>query len=456
MGGRVERVDGPARRRAGELRSHAGMGAQTTLAPMDMMTLELKQTEEWIASAELGDITETLHAFERATGRAPLMLGGWDVEDPTISPPPRLLRRLRAIRPQAQSYAYGKDFHRARTLAAEVYGERIRFAAEDMASPTTTPLAPEQVAIAPNSSQGLLLALSALREQGARRAVIAAPCYFAVIQLCRHLGLDISFVPARDFLTGALDIPRIRRALLSGPPAVLIVTNPAYSVGVAYDRAQLHTLFAALPTDTYLLLDEARLGLSWAHEGPWSPAPIAPYPPHTIILRSPSKVFFLNGAKTAFLFGPAPLMRAVERLSETLIGSMAGAAEEIALAYLATLAAWGRETSHGRVGPLSAWQGQVVAGLRRNLACATKRLAPLGFALSPVDSGPYALAAIGRAHPLATRLTRQGSLRAAREHGALLLTADHFYHHANDQVGFRLNLCAAPAQTAEALARIFE
>jgi hypothetical protein len=93
--------------------------------------------------------------------------------------------------------------------------------------------------------------------------------------------------------------------------------------------------------------------------------------------------------------------------------------------------------------------------MRRNLGAAAARLAPWEFALSPVDSGPYALAAIARGRPLARRLTRQGSLRAARDHGVLLLTADHFYHHADDHVGFRLNLCGDPTQTTKALARVF-
>ncbi len=427
----------------------------------DLRAISSLGSDQWIASADLGGVTEALAAHARTTGRAPLMLGGWDVEDPAIAPPASLLGRLRAIQPQVQSYAYSKDFHRARALAAEVYGQGIRFG---QPAENAAPLAPAQVAVAPNSSQGLLLALTALREQGVRRAVIATPCYFSVIQLCRHLGLAITFVPACDFLTGALDIPRIRRTLASGPRAALIITNPAYSVGVEYPPAQLQALFAVIPTTTYVLLDEARLGLNWTHESPWPladapTAEVAPaamiYPAQTIILRSPSKIFLLNGVKTSFLFGPAPLMRAVERLSETLIGSAAGAAEEVALAYLATLQAWSGELVAGQIGPLRAWRADVVAALQRNLADAAATLTPLGFTLSPVESGPYALAAIAHGRPLAARLATDASLRAARDHGVLLLTANHFYHYADDQAGFRLNLCGDPAQTAEALARVF-
>src|SRR5581483_11251931 len=101
------------------------------------------------------------------------MLGGWDVEDEAISPPALLLERLERIAAQPRKYTYGKDFTHARETAAQLFGEAARRGG--------APLGAEQVAVLQNSSQCLLLALTALRERGVRRVVVAAPVYFAAV-----------------------------------------------------------------------------------------------------------------------------------------------------------------------------------------------------------------------------------------------------------------------------------
>ncbi len=388
-------------------------------------------------AADLGCVTEALHAYAEATGRAPLMLGGWEVEDTEIGPPAALLEQALAIQPKPGRYAYGKDFCRAKERAAEVFADGVRFEGVS--------LRPEQVTVLQNSSQGLLLALTALREQGARRVVVAAPVYFAAVQVCRHLGLEVEVVPAADFFTGGLDIDRLVGAL-GREPSVLIVTNPAYSLGVEYSASQLRRLFDALPKRAWVLLDETRLGLPWGHDLPWYRGD---FPARTLALRSPSKIFLLNGLKTSFLFGPATLLREVERLSEALVGSGAGNAEALALAYLDAWHGWMRECEAGQVGPMRAWKRALVARLHAHYLAVKPLLAEYGFRLSPVDSGPYALAGIER-----ERLPELDSVAIARRRGVLLMTSEYFYHQSEGWQGFRLHLCGNAGSGREAIRRV--
>jgi len=387
---------------------------------------------------DLSSVTEALRAYSLATGLEPLMLGGWEVEDEAISPPTLLLERLEAIEARPRSYTYGKDCYRAKEAAAHVFGHAVRLG--------SAPLSAENVTVLQNSSQGLLLALTALRECGVRRVVVAAPVYFAAVHICRHLGLEVSLVRAADFLTGALDVPRLVRAL-RGEPAALLLTNPTYSLGTEYGGEQLRQLFAALPEETWLLLDETRLGQPWRHDLPWYSAE---FPARTLILRSPSKIFLLNGLKTSFLFGPAALLSEVERLSEALVGSGAGNTEAVALAYLDAWDAWMREEQAARIGPMRAWKRALVQRLRVHYAAAEALLGPAGFRLSPVDSGPYALAAIER-----ERWPDVDSAAIAREHGVLLMTSEYFYHQSPRWFGFRLHLCGDQTQMEEAIQRVF-
>jgi histidinol-phosphate/aromatic aminotransferase/cobyric acid decarboxylase-like protein len=387
---------------------------------------------------DLSLVTEALRAYSQATGLDPLMLGGWDVEDEAISPPALLLERLERITARPRKYTYGKDFTRAKEAAARLFCDAVRLGGE--------PLGAENVAVLQNSSQGLLLALTALRGQGVRRVVVAAPVYFAAVHICHHLGLEVELVPAADFLTGALDVPRLARALRGGQ-AALLLTNPTYSLGTEYSQQQLQELFDALPEETWLLLDETRLGLPWRHDLPWYRGR---FPARTLVLRSPSKIFLLNGLKTSFLFGPAPLLREMERVSEALVGSGAGNAEAVALAYLDAWDAWRQEQQAERIGPMRAWKRSLVQRLRAHYAAAEALLAPAGFQLSPVESGPYVLASIER-----ERWPGLDSVALAREQGVLLMTSEYFYHFSPRWLGFRLHLCGDRAQMEEAIRRVF-
>ncbi len=392
---------------------------------------------EYIAD-DLSSVTEALRVYSQTTGLDPLMLGGWEVEDEAISPPALLMERLAAITARPRKYTYGKDFYRAKDEAAVVFGDAVRLGGASLDA--------ENVTVLQNSSQGLLLALTALRERGVRRVVVAAPVYFAAIHICRHLGLEVSLIAAADFLTGALDVPRLARAL-RGEAAALLLTNPTYSLGTEYGERQLQELFAALPEEAWLLLDETRLGQPWQHDLPWYRGD---YPARTLVLRSPSKIFLLNGLKTSFLFGPAALLREIERSSEALVGSGAGNAEAVALAYLEAWSAWMQEQQTGHIGPMRAWKRALVQRLREQYVAAEALLAPAGFRLSPVDSGPYALAGIQR-----ERWPALDSAAIAREQGVLLMTSEYFYHHNPRWWGFRLHLCGDQAQMRGAIQRVF-
>jgi aspartate/methionine/tyrosine aminotransferase len=329
-----------------------------------------------------------------------------------------------------------RDLRRPKERAAALFSARVRLAGE--------PVSPGQVAVVSNGTQALLLTLAALKERGARRLVIAAPCYYAAVRIAHLLSLEVCLVPARDALTGALDLPALSAAVRA-PGSVLLVTNPAYSVGVEYSWAALCDLFTAVPDAVPVLLDETRLGLSWREPAPWYPAD---YPANVVVLRSPSKVFFLNGAKCSLLLAAAPLIRTIERTSEGVVGSTSGNLDGVTLAYLGAWERWQSETLAGQAGPLTSWRNGIVARLERNLSLMSLPLRRRGFSLSPVDSGPYALALLR--HPKAQRLA---SVPIARATGVPLMDTSYFFH-ATGAPAFRLNLCADAERAQLGLSRV--
>lgn len=384
-------------------------------------------------------VVAALDRYIRASGRDALKLSGWEVEDARLGPPQPLLARLTAIPARPHDYAYAHDFNTAKSRAAALFAPDITLASES--------LSPAHVAITQNSTQALLLALAALRERGVEHAVVAAPTYFAAVEACAHLGLPITVVPTADFLTGALDVDAIATAA-AGRRSLVLLTNPAYSLGTEYTPAQLDALFDALPAGCWVMLDETRLGLSWRYDAPWYSTVLRD---NVVLLRSPSKIFFSNGLKTSLLIAVPSLVRAVERLSEALLGSLPGNAEEVALAYLDAWADWHDEARSGVVGPMLAWKRGIVGRLRTNLHHAREVLAAAGYRLSPIDSGPYVLAGISKG---SRRSLDDVSLAALS--GVLVMDSSYFYHESDEWSAFRVNLCAGPDRLRAALARTLE
>lgn len=387
--------------------------------------------------ASFPDLMAALDGYLHDTGQQPTMLGGWDAEDAAIHPPATLEARLCSIAERPRRYTYTKDFLHARERAAQIFARSMSFDGH--------PLQPENVSILHNSTQGILLALAALKEQGIRRIVVATPVYFAAIEACRLLGLDAVLIPAADYLTGALDHDRLLSELRV-PHSALLLTNPAYSLGVQHPAKSLASLFAALPRETWVLLDETRLGLHWHDPSPWYSAS---FPERTLILRSPSKVFFTNGLKTSLLFGSPTALRSVERLADVLVGSAPGNAEHVALAYLDAWSEWDTEARLHQHGPLQSWRAQVVAQLRANLGRIQPYLDQYGLLCSPINSGPHLLAALPHAHE-----HRVDPMELARHEGIHVMMSSHFFHESDAWSGFRINLSGDAALTHTALLHV--
>jgi DNA-binding transcriptional MocR family regulator len=139
-------------------------------------------------------------------------------------------------------------------------------------------------------------------------------------------------------------------------------------------------------------------------------------------------------------------VRRIHTASESLLGSVPGALEETALAYLRSWRRWHDEARRGQTGPLLRWRREVIARLQVNLELARPALQRQGFVVSPVNSGPYALAArrVGGRSDL-------DCVRIAGECGVLAMSAPYFHHERDGWQGLRLNLSVPGAQLISAL-----
>jgi aspartate/methionine/tyrosine aminotransferase len=399
---------------------------------------EKERAGTWTGRAtDFSLVVEALELHTRTTGQEPLSISGWGTEDEAIRPPEELVTALEALPMRLRNYTYLRDLREAKERAAALFRTGVRLGGDALTA--------SHVTIVPNSTQALLLTLAALRDQGVERIIVAAPVYFSAVEVAHRLGLLVSIIPATDFVTGALDLEALAQAM-TWPRSALLLTNPAYSIGVEYDWPTVRALFDAAPQGQPIILDETRMGLHWQRVAPWYNAD---FPPQAIVIRSPSKIFFVSGAKTSLIFATPTFLRRVEALSESLLGSVSGALEETALAYLRCLRRWHAEARRSQDGPLLGWRRCIVSRLEANLDYARPTLERNGFQVSPINSGPYALAA---------RRTNNGDTmdcaRLAAAHGALAMSAEYFFHQRPGWMGLRLNLGVPGERLTSALERL--
>jgi len=373
------------------------------------------------------DLLVVLNALEdyvRRTRQPRILLSGWTVEDQNLQPPPSLVAKFRQLPLHLGKYAQVARCFEAKAQATALLRRYLTLAGQ--------PITPAQVAVLPSGSNGLLLTLLYLRNQGVRKLYASSPNYFATFEICRQIGLPIEILPAQDFLTCRLDYDRIA-STLSAPDTALIVTNPTYSVGVEYGPAALNELCAAIPAHAYVVFDEIYLGLNWGtYATPWYQYD---FPPRTILLRSPSKSFLMYGAKLCFMIAPHEAIQHAETLSEFL-SSVPGNFEALALAYIQAFLDWDAEIRRQEIGEFRQWKAATIACLTGNLNRLNPWLDRLGLQRSPINSGPYLTVAAPRA-----RFNGFDPVALAGQQGVLCMTSDHYYHDDPGLFGFRLNLC---------------
>jgi hypothetical protein len=251
-------------------------------------------------------------------------------------------------------------------------------------------------------------------------------------------------IPANTFYTADISFDQLKLRVQGTRQAVLL-TNPAYGVGVERSVNDYERLFSAVPDGNMVLCDETSLGLSWDNLRPWSPIDL---PNHVCLLRSPSKLFLLNGRKSSFLVASSSLVQYIESIAEYLVGSIDGNTQEEAITYFQAISEWQAEVDSGSDGPWKAWKYGIIQRLRSNLLMVGNVLRDSGFQLSPINSGYYVLA--GQAEE---RFKCANSLDILQSFGVVYTWSDGFGHVDPSTKAFRVNLANDPRLVVDALNR---
>jgi aspartate/methionine/tyrosine aminotransferase len=170
---------------------------------------------------------------------------------------------------------------------------------------------PGRIAVTIGASGGMVLALLAAFDTGARVG-ITAPGYAAYRNIVTALGLDLvdvrigprsRYVPTPEVLASA------------GPLDGMIVASPSNPTGTQLSDDELGAVVEwCHDTDTTLLMDEIYHGISYGGSAP----SVVTHTDQAIVLQSFSKYFSMTGWRIGWLIVPDALVGAVERLAQNL------------------------------------------------------------------------------------------------------------------------------------------
>ncbi|MEA3199826.1 MAG: histidinol-phosphate aminotransferase [Thermoplasmata archaeon] len=222
------------------------------------------------------------------------------------------------------------------------------------------PVGSDNVALHGSGTQAIFQALLALREGNAKTALLVTPLYFSASGSCEILGFDQAFFPTLLEADGLPDVGALVHRILRDKPDVVLATNPIYPTGVLWPaRALERVLRACEEVDAVLVLDASQGALDWA------PSPERALGSvridaldNLILVQSPAKALFLNGAKFAHTVTSIQRADDIRENDEISNGS---------LSYLQALLASSAYAALG-AGPSSPEGREVAAAREHNVA----------------------------------------------------------------------------------------
>ena len=185
-------------------------------------------------------------------------------------------------------------------------------------------------AIGTNGTSSMMLALTALKEAGKKKALIFTPIYFSTLNMLDKLELDVAEFNLSVHNNFYIDINQLEKIIIKSSSDILIITNPLFGSGVEIDIDTIKKISDICNThNVCLLMDYIYGGMAWEVSDPidyifqYQVYCAVSLAEQHIFIESISKRLFLNGAKFSLVFSSSSIMRRILRLSVFMIGSMA-------------------------------------------------------------------------------------------------------------------------------------
>ena len=187
-------------------------------------------------------------------------------------------------------------------------------------------ISPSMIAIATNGTASAYLVLKTLAQKKHLRPLLLTPIYFTYISSLKELCDSIEFSQVFYQEDIIINLSEIEHIITEESINTMIINDPIFGCGVAV-KEEIYELLAALckKHEITLIIDYVYGGMEWCEER-W-------YLPHhlqrlltkgldIIVIDSLSKRLFINGIKSAVIYGPPSFICEIEKASVYTLGCM--------------------------------------------------------------------------------------------------------------------------------------
>ena len=185
----------------------------------------------------------------------------------------------------------------------------------------------KNIGLIPSGTAAIFLLLITLKNIGYSRLGITTPIYFSVIESAKNNNLNTSYFHLSDqtsFQTNAIDLINF---CANQYIDCLWITDPIFSTGVAWKHEILEEFLSwAENHGVKTIIDRVFLGMFWTQEKHSlinkSSLTLRKKFKNLIVIESPTKKLFLNGAKHSLVFASDTIISSLERYADNFVGSL--------------------------------------------------------------------------------------------------------------------------------------
>ena len=254
--------------------------------------------------------------LELRANRGAFFISGWDKSEDIMNAPSNL----------AEEAAHKQTGYNRYFFMSTIPEAKKRFCQDVFGVNDNNKINSNCISIAPNGTAGTFLSILAIKDvYGISNVLLISPTYYADINVVQTLGMSLFFLQANPFCSNLIDFNKLEENILQNNIQLIIIIDPPLGTGIAIDMLTYSNIWnLARKYDIWVLIDYVYGGMEWER-------PVAIVnekllqmiieSPKAILIESISKRLFFNGAKNAVIYTNPRLVKVIEEMSESFIGS---------------------------------------------------------------------------------------------------------------------------------------
>lgn len=290
------------------------------------------------------------------------------------------------------------------------------------------------ISITPSATVSIFLAVQSFATLGIQRVLVLTPCYFSIHQALERTTCHVFYHHLLDGDFFSLRIEEIEQKIEEQEIDCIMFSDPVYSTGIEVADSDYQQLISVCKREQVMLVVDYSLGgLEWGTTDSFLVPGVKLHElaqlEQFLFIDSLSKRLFLNGLKFSLAIGSQSIIDQVDRLAESIYGSLNRPQYELIDQVY--------ETSSVEL--FEKERQQMLSKLQLNHQLLKTSLLNSPFAIYPSNSGFFSVI-YDQEKLIKYADTKGWALQLLQYSNLLVLTTDRLSFYKENHLGIRINL----------------